>query len=209
MAFLNNLFVRTKRSISNDNITVQLDGVLVERFSNPIRVTKNPVELGVAVSDHAIIEPRRYNMDAVVSDTPLGTASIGVIVDNITNLFGDTTGEGLTRSQAAYEDLVSLMRDREPIVVQTGLVTHENMLITNMTAARDKDTSGALFFTMDFEEVIIVETEVVARSESTLRGDTKMGGASPENQGRKLQQEIPEASQSFLAKGLDLISGVN
>lgn len=208
MAVLKNLFIRTKRSLTRGNIEIVLDGVLVERFTNPIRATENPVELGVDVSDHAIIEPRRYTMDAIISDTPLGIASVGVILDNVTNLFGTSTGEGLTRSQTSYNNLVDFMRVREPIVLQTGLVALTSMLIINMTAARDKDTSGALFFTMDFKEIIIVETQVVERSESTLRGDTRLSGSTPENQGRQLQQEIPAKNESLLLQAARGVRGL-
>lgn len=208
MAF-ENLLIRAQRSIRGENIEVQLDGVIVERFSNPVTPTSNPIENGAIISDHAIIEPRIYSMDAVITDTPLGAASIGQVVDNVTNLFGDSTGSGVTRSQQAYASLVDLERQREPISVVTGLNTLDNMLITNIMPTRDKDTSNALFFTMELQEVLIVETQITERDESTLRGTERLGGAAPTNQGRQLQQNVTSqrADQSLLVRITERLGG--
>lgn len=200
---LENLFVRKKYSIGG----IRLDGVIVERFSNSVRLTKNPVELGVNITDHAIIEPKRYSFDGIVSNTPLGIASIGVIVDNITGLFGDSTGGGATRAESAYNDLLVLMNNREPINVQTGLGLLENMVITGVYNGRDKDTSGALFFSMDLEEVIITQTETVVRSSDNLTGDQRMGGAEVNNKGRQTQKPVaPENERSILLQLIDNFS---
>lgn len=209
MAF-ENLFVRAQRSISGQNIEVQLDGVVVERFANPVRPTQNPIEGGALVSDHAIIEPRFYSIDAVVTNTPLGGATIGAIVDRTTNLFGDSTGSGDTRSSQAYAALVSLSRLREPISVVTGLNTLDNMLILDIQPTRDKDTSNALFFTMDLQEVLIVDTQLTERDANVLRGDERLGGAAPVNQGRQLQQTLTaeRVDQSLLSKVTDRIGGL-
>lgn len=204
MAF-ENLLVRAKRAINGQFISVQLDGVIVERFGNPIRPTQNPIENGAVVSDHAVIEPRFYSMDAVVTDTPLGVAAVGQLVDTVTSLFGDSTGSGATRSQQAYKALVDLARTREPISIVTGLETMDNMIILDVAPTRDKDTSNALFFTMDLLEVIIVDTELATRDEDTLRGGARLGGAAPVNQGRQLQQTIAPAriDQSLLSKAIN------
>ena len=57
MAF-ENLFIRTKKSIGG----IELDAVLTETHNNQVRLTKNPVELGADITDHAVIEPKRLNI---------------------------------------------------------------------------------------------------------------------------------------------------
>lgn len=209
MAF-ENLLVRAKRTITGANVEVQLDGVIVERFGNPIRPTQNPVESGALISDHAVVGPRFYSIDAIVTDSPLGGVAVGQLVDTDTNLFGDSTGSGSTRSQQAYESLVSLSRNREPISVITGLNTLDNMLIVDILSTRDKDTSNALFFTMDLQEIIIVDTQIVTRDEGALRGDARLGGAAPTNQGRQLQQQITDerVDESILFKITERLGGL-
>lgn len=209
MAF-ENLLVRAQRSIKGQTITVQLDGVITERFGSPVRPTLNPIETGAVVTDHAIIEPKFYSMDAVVTDTPLGLAAATEVVDNVTGLFGDSTGSGETRSQQAYAQLIQLQRLVEPITIVTGLNTLENMLILDIQPTRDKDTSNALFFTMDLQEVLIVNTQLAERNADTLRGVERQGGSSPVTQGRQLQQPIPpeRADQSFLRRITNRIGGL-
>lgn len=205
---LDNLLVRTRRSLQGENIEVVLDAVITEVFDNTVTVTENPVELGAQITDHSIIQPRTYTMEAVVSNTPLGFTGLqetaGNIIDSVTGFFGDSTGTGLTRAQAAYRDLVNIQSAREPITVQTGLNLLPNLLITRISSARTKDTSGALFFTADLREVIIVESETIERPDDITTGNIRMGASTPENQGRQLQQELPADSRSILAKGLDL-----
>ena len=116
MAF-ENLFIRTKRTIGG----IQLDSVLVEEHNTSITPTKNPVEVGVDITDHAIIDPTLLNITGVVSDSPLGTAAFGQIIDSISNLFGTSTSDNLTRSQQAYDAMLTLMYAREPIEVTTSL----------------------------------------------------------------------------------------
>ena len=115
---LANLFIRTKREFAG----ISLDAVLTESFSSPITVTKNPVEFGANIADHAIIQPKKYTLTGVVSNTPLSlTGAVGQIIDNISGLFGDSSGSNLSRSQSAYEALQAIKDEREPIEVQTGL----------------------------------------------------------------------------------------
>ena len=126
---LANLFIRTKREFAG----ISLDAVLTESFSSPITVTKNPVEFGANIADHAIIQPKKYTLTGVVSNTPLSlTGAVGQIIDNISGLFGDSSGSNLSRSQSAYEALQAIKDEREPIEVQTGLGLLKNMLILDI-----------------------------------------------------------------------------
>ena len=87
MAF-EQLFIRTQKSLAG----VELDAVISETHNNNISLTKNPIELGADITDHAIIEPKKINIVAQVSDTPLGTAALGEIVDSVTGFFGTVMG---------------------------------------------------------------------------------------------------------------------
>ena len=181
MAF-ENLFIRTKKSIGG----IELDAVLSETHNNEIRLTKNPIELGADITDHAIIEPKRINIVAQVSDSPLGTAALGQIVDLVTGLFGTATSENITRSNAAYNAMVQLMEQREPIDVQTKLKLYENMIITSLSTSQDKDSSRIVLMTINLEEVIITESQIVKLDSTQLEdGATQEQGTSPEKRGRQ------------------------
>ena len=202
MAF-ENLFIRTKRELAG----IQLDAVIQENHSNRVRLTKNPVEFGADINDHAIIEPKSFSMFAIVSDTPLGTAAFGKIVDSITGLFGTSTSENLTRSQQAYNALVKLQEAREPIQVQSKLVLYDNFIIVGIDVIQDKDTSRKVDLNITFEEVLIVDTDIIEFPADTLAaGDTREQASSTKKRGAQ-SPVTPTASEnrSYLKNGTDFI----
>ncbi len=181
MAF-ENLFIRTRRSLGG----VQLDAVITESHNNTIRLTKNPVEFGVDITDHAVIEPKKLVINAEVSDTPLGVAAFTEIVDLVTGLFGTATTDNITRSNAAYNALVLLQETREPIEVQTRLRLYKDMIITGISTTQDKDSSRIVNMIISLEEVLITESEVVQLSPEQLQeGSARQQGSSPDKKGRQ------------------------
>lgn len=181
MAF-EQLFVRTKKSLGG----IQLDAVLSETHTNEVRLTKNPIELGADITDHAIVEPKKINIIAQVSDTPLGVAALGQIVDSVTGLFGTSTSDNITRSNAAYNALVQLMENREPIEVQTKLKLYSNMLITSISTKQDKDSSRAVLLVINLDEALITESQIVKLDAEQLEeGSPREQATSPENKGRQ------------------------
>lgn len=204
MAF-ENLFIRTKKSIGG----IELDAVLNETHNNQVRLTKNPVELGADITDHAVIEPKRINIVAEVSDTPLGTAAFGQIVDLITGLFGTSTTQNITRSNAAYNAMVQLMEQREPIEVQTKLRLYQNMVITDLSTTQDKDSSRIVLMTLNLEEVLITESQIVKLdSEQLEEGSAREQGTSAEKKGRQEPVTPSETTdKSVLKSVIDWVGG--
>ena len=196
MAF-ENLFIRTKKSIGG----IELDAVLNESHSNRVRLTKNPIELGSDITDHAVVEPDILTIVAQVSDTPLGTAAFGQIVDLITGLFGTSTSDNLTRSSAAYKAMSQLMKLKEPIEVQTKLKLYQNMVITSLSVAQDKDTSRVALMNITLEEAIITESQVIPLSSDQLGdGSPTEQGTSPEKRGRLEPVTPPAKTEKSIAK---------
>lgn len=203
MAF-ENLFVRSVKSIGG----IQLDAVLSESHNNTIRLTTNPVEFGVDITDHAIIEPKKINIIAEVSDTPLGTTTFGFIVDLITGLFGTATADNLTRSNAAYNAMVQLQELREPIEVQTRLKLYTNMIITGISTSQDKNSSRIVSMSISMEEVFITESEIIQLDPSQLQqGSTRQQGSSPKKAGRK-ESNTPDdtTNKSVLKSVIDWVA---
>lgn len=204
MAF-ENLFIRTKKSIGG----IELDAVLTETHTNQVRLTKNPVELGTDITDHAIVEPKRLNIVANVSDTPLGTAAFGQIVDLVTGLFGTSTTQNITRSNAAYNAMVQLMEQREPIEVQTKLRLYENMVITSLSTTQDKNTSRMVSMVLTLEEVIITESQIIQLEPEQLEeGSAREQGSSAEKKGRQEPVTPSESTdKSVLKSVIDWVGG--
>jgi len=196
MAF-ENLFIRTEKAIGG----IKLDAVISESHTNEVSLTNNPVELGADITDHAIIQPKKVNVVAQVSDTPLGLAAFGQIVDLVTGLFGSSTGENLTRSNAAYNAMVQLQEAREPIELQTRLKLYTNMVITNIRTVQDKNTSRIVRMNIDLQEVLITESEIVQLSEDQLQeGSAREQGSPAEKTGRKEPVTPDDATNTSVLK---------
>lgn len=204
MAF-ENLFIRTEKSLGG----IQLDAVLSESHSNPVRLTKNPIELGADITDHAIIEPKQLTINAEVSDTPLGVAAFGAIVDLVTGLFGTATSSNITRSNAAYNALVQLQEAREPIQVQTRLRLYENMIITGISTLQDKNSSRVANMIITLEEALITESQIIQLAPEQLQdGSPTEQGSSPEQRGRQEPVTPTETTEkSVLKTVIDWVGG--
>jgi len=179
--FFKKLLVRSKKSIGG----IQLDAVLSESHTYAVRVTKNPVEFGRKIADHAIVEPKKLTIVGHVTDTPLGLAAFGDIVDSITGLFGTSTSDNLTRSNAAYNALLQLAEAKEVIQVHTRLKLYDNLMIVGIKTSQDKSSSRAITIHIELEEIIVVNSQVVSIDESQLGGEkTKAQATTAVEKGR-------------------------
>lgn len=187
---LENLFIRSKKFIGG----IQLDAVLSEAHESSATVTEAPVEFGADVSDHIILEPKRLTMVVEVSDNPLGIQALAQLVDSVTGLFGSSTSENLTRSQAAYLALVQLQENRVLLDVQTGLRAYSNMGIMDINTIRDKDTSRIVRLTVQLKEVRIRETQVVQLPPEVLEAGKVSSQASSATERGRQAADAPEDS---------------
>lgn len=172
------------------------DAVFEETHEADLEVTDNPVETGVVVSDHAFMKPLRVKISAGVSDTPLAAVT------------DDPFASDAGRSRRAFELLTELQRRAEPFDLQTGLKLYENMVCTSIRTSQDKDSSGALLFTAELREVIIVYTQVV-QYPPRKAGATKRQAGPKKDKGEQQGKEVTEKpkKQSLSKKLADAIGG--
>lgn len=172
------------------------DAVFEETHEADLEVTDNPVETGVVVSDHAFMKPLRVKISAGVSDTPLAAVS------------DDPFASDAGRSRRAFELLTELQRRAEPFDLQTGLKLYENMVCTSIRTSQDKDSSGALLFTAELREVIIVYTQVVTY-QPRKPGATKRQAGPKKDKGEQQGKEVTNSAEkkSLIKKGADALWG--
>jgi len=206
MAF-ENLFIRKK----NDFQGVKLDAVIREDFAETLELTKNPIENGVNVSDHVIYQPRKYTIQGIVTDTPLGFDAFGEIRDTVTGFFSASTPSHDTRSTAAYKDLVALKDAAEPLKIQTGLGEYKDMVITSITTSKDKTSFRSVPIQMTLEEAVITESQVVQVPKKFLSatGGIKDKGSKAIDAGRKaVTAPIDSAEKTITKTVADWVGGL-
>ena len=204
MAF-EQLFIRVNKSIEG----IQLDAVVSESHEDEVTTTDNPVELGANVTDHSVKEPNFVDVVAVVTNTPLGTSSIGQIVDNVTGLFGSSTEGNEKRSAEAYRLLKELQNRRELVTLQTKLEKYTDMLLVKISVTQTSKTSNIVRLNMRFKKLFIADTETTLLQKENLKEGVTTDQASPVVKRGRQEPVVPEESKSssVLKTVFDWISG--
>jgi hypothetical protein len=125
-----------------------IDCAVVEEHTDENVVTRNPVESGVAMTDHIRRMPRRVVIEGIVSDTPLGA------VADLREAEGTATP-----SIDAREYLALLSDNREPVQVRTEIRVYESMALVSLVETRDGKTGHAMRFRATFEGIDIVTND--------------------------------------------------
>ena len=161
------------------------DGIMRTEHISRIRPTNYPVQTGVTMTDHSIIEPAELTIEIMMSDAKADSYMqtppvIGNIIQSMGTMYSNfaglpcmpsmvtTPGEG--RSIDAWKSLRAMQMARTPITVETRLQTYHNMLIEELSAPDDVNTLHALRCTIRLREIIfatVAETAVSARASAS------------------------------------------
>jgi hypothetical protein len=166
--------------------SITLDAAISEQHQAEVEVTDNPVEEGIAITDHVRPKPEVLTIEGIVTNTPLpADADAQADLQQVETV--TPTGESLKissrssykvgRAENAYQDLLTLKDSGKTVQVVTGLRTYDNMLMTSLSVPRDAKTGQAVRFTATFREIKIVRTQVVkvARKEKKTFPKTDNG----------------------------------
>lgn len=139
--------------------SIRVNVVISENTTDTLTITKQPVQQGASISDHAYKEPTILTMVAYFED----------------NIF--------TSLSELYDDLLELQISRVPFDVVTPKRIYENVLLASLTQTTDRSTENCLSVAMTFQEVVIVTvtTTQVPRLRQRIPGAT---GAT-QNAGKK------------------------
>lgn len=170
------------------------DGILHTEHSARVRPTQYPVQTGVVMTDHAVIEPAEVSIEVMMCNSTTNTyVSTNPILNsfyqsvqglqnysNVKWLMGGAspvTMPGDERSVNAWKALREMQVARVPITVETRLQTYNNMIIEELTAPDDAKTMNALKCTVRLREIIfsgVSEIKTSARASSTA-GESSSG----------------------------------
>ena len=133
--------------------------VVAESTNDTLTITKQPVQQGASITDHAYKEPTTFSTTIYFRDNPAKSLS------------------------KIYQDLLDLQTSREPFDIVTPKRIYRNMLIATLGMTTDKSTENVLKISVAFQEVILVSvsTTTVPRQKQKFPGGT----AKTENVGKK------------------------
>lgn len=138
---------------------ISVDVIINESTNDTLTITKQPVQQGASITDHAYKEPTvftstiyfRYNLSKPLAQI--------------------------------YQELLTLQSDRVPFDIITPKRIYKSMLISSLGQTTDKNTENTLAIVLSFQEVLIVKvtTTQVPRSRQRSPGVT----GKTESAGRK------------------------
>lgn len=184
----------------------EVDCVPSESFNGSTQYTKNPVQKGVDISDHAIHNPITLSIDFIVSNFPIrieevpfsiGAGIIGGLSDNIAakiavsetiiKLRETMDPEGYLRSKKAFEKIEEIRIKRVPLQIYSRRKEYQNMVITSFSVVDDKDTQESLVGSITFEELSTVEISktIVSTPAKSIDESVRAGAVEKSNVGKK------------------------
>lgn len=146
----------------------EFDATISEDHSDSIEWTRNPVESGIDVTDHAIVQPEEVSITGVVSDTPLNAIP-----------YPD-------RSIELYDMILEVARNKALVTVVTGLRVYSDMGITSVGVKRDnKSSNQQVKPVITLRQVRKVNSVEIPIPPELLKPAVKPGGQSPVDAGKQ------------------------
>lgn len=133
-----------------------------------IKLTDNPVESGVLVNDHRIIEAKTLTIEFGVANDDASPPKKNEALMRGAGLilFGDSPNSQ-SKVITTYKDLVSTMKNGEPFDIETPVGTYKNMLITNVDISQDAETINVLKGNITFKELLMYEVKQSSKLSKT------------------------------------------
>lgn len=157
-----------------------------ESTSDILTITKQPVQKGAPITDHAYKEPTTFSMTAFFKENGF--------VAGLANTF---SGGGL---QQLYQDLLDLQASRIPFDVITPKRVYPSMLMAGLSQTTDKTTENCLSVTMSFQQVLIVNIGVIQVDPSKLKNPGSNAATRPSGP-KSVIKSLSEGARALAGRG--------
>lgn len=172
--------------------SITLDASVNEQHMNTAQVTEHQVESGPNITDHIRPLPQKLSIEGMITNTPIaspppGLGSSGATASDAsvtarfakqtrTNRAGATVGideiqvqfkvlqfsSAFDRVRDIYGYLIEAAAAGAIFSVFTTLHSYEDMAITNFAVPRNAEGGNAIRFSLDMQQLRIVDTQDVA-----------------------------------------------
>lgn len=212
-----NIFTRQAPTIAG----YAFDAVLEDTLEVSVNLTSYPVESGVRVSDHRILQPFKWSLTGAISNNPLQTQLTDFIGGALSNLTdnplvatvaglsaGWLAGSDETRSSTTLQFLITLMQAGDPFDIDAGDIMLKNMVITKLSRTKEPRNENGLEFVAELQELISLDRLSQGSqqpSQAQLReGDPAQSAvARVIKRGQRIAKEAGEAVNSAVNEVLD------
>lgn len=183
----------------------QFDAVLEDTFEASVELTRYPVESGVKVADHRIINPFKYYLTGAISNNPLkvidvsSLAGVGLsalmgmnpLASTIAGLSaGFLAGTNFTRASGTLQFLMDLLVAGLPFDVDAVDIQLKDMVLTRLSRDRDPENENGLIFVAELQELVQLDrlSDKTQPSQDQLADDdpAKAGAAATASTGQQV-----------------------
>jgi hypothetical protein len=142
------ILIKPKRQIG----TIAVQVVVSEQTTDTLTITKQPVQQGAAITDHAYLEPTTFSHSIY---------------------FSNNSFTGGTSLSQIYTQLQNLQASAVPFDIVTPKRIYKNMLMTTLTNTVDKQTENVLAIHASYQQVIFVPILATTVPRSNQRSPAK------------------------------------
>jgi len=155
-------------SLESTEHILEFDAVTRENHNSESEVTTHTVETGEAIADHKRAMPRRIEIQAFVTNTPLDAPPQSGPRTSFATAQVQDTGEGnvtvfseqFDRVSDVWETLLELQREAIDLTVTTTYQVYENVQLVRVSVPRD-EAEDAATFEITLQEVFRATAELI------------------------------------------------
>lgn len=125
------------------NTMYVFDAVLQATHDRKLTPTKQPLQTGYNIADHAVLQQGVVTLEIGMSDA-MASFTPGMWVGNT------------SKSVSAYQTIVGLMKNRQLLTLSTRQQTYNNMMITDIQSPETNKTFRGLKARITFTEMYLV-----------------------------------------------------
>jgi len=196
MALAELIFKRVKAQIG----IIQFDASVSESHNSPSEVTDHPVEEGSTVSDHIRKLPKEFELNGLVTNTPIVFLATTLAESPLTVDSNPTD----SRVESAYSELERIQEAGETVDVVTSLREYTDMAITNVSVTREKATGQILDSTISLREILFAKALTLE-----LPVPLNVANKAAKNKGKKQKQDSTSQqaakNESMFTKALNAV----
>lgn len=198
------------------------DAVLQDTLDVTVTVTSYPIESGVRISQHRILNPFKWTLTGAISNNPLKTQLtdfLGGAISNLTDNPLVATVAGLsagwlaggdeTRASSTLQFLIALMQAGDPFDIDAGDIVLKNMVITRLSRTKEPVNENGLEFVAELQEMITLDR--IAQSLEPTTEQLREGDPSESALSRAIkrgQAIAKEANEAVTSAVNDVLDGV-
>ena len=165
-------YVRTDDTGTDTFVILEVDAVMSESHEVMATLTDHPVERGADLSDHKRPGQRRYRLEGLVTNTPIGSIPLsgenssandvsGAVRDSPAKATVLQFSDRFDRVRDVLDALTVLVETAQLVTVTTDVRTYDAAQIVGVVAPRSAEAGDSITFTVDITQVRIAETRDV------------------------------------------------